>query len=59
MYNILFLFVIFVGVVEFRIPGLNYWDEVMLMAVPLYYVIQKRKLQILQKEIVYYTLYFL
>ena len=46
MYNILFLFVIFVGVVEFRIPGLNYWDEVMLMAVPLYYVIQKRKLQI-------------
>lgn len=46
MYNILFLFVIFVGVVEFRIPGLNYWDEVMLVAVSLYCILKKGKLLI-------------
>lgn len=46
MYNILFLFVIFVGVVESRIPGLNYWDEVMLVAVPLYCILKKGKLLI-------------
>lgn len=39
-YNTLFILTIFIGVLSFRIPGLNYWDEV---AVALIFVLAIKK----------------
>lgn len=44
MYNALFLFIIFSSAIDSVIPGLNYWDEALLFAIPFFYICKDRKI---------------
>ncbi len=46
MYKLLFVFIILISSFDYRIPGLNYWDETLIVAVPLYYMLASRRISI-------------
>lgn len=51
MYNLFFAFIILASTIDFRIPGLNYWDEALLIAVPLYYLVKTRKFSVRRDQL--------
>lgn len=51
MYKIFFLFIILISSFDYRISGLNYWDEALIVLVPLYYILVSRKITIRRKQL--------
>lgn len=51
MYKVLFLFIILITAFDYRIFGLNYWDELFIVLVPLYYMFASRRLIIRKKQL--------
>lgn len=51
MYKILFLFVILISSFDYRIAGLNYWDEALIVVGPLYYILATKRICIKRKQL--------
>lgn len=51
MYKIFFLFIILIGTVDYRIAGLNYWDEALVVVVLLYYIFVRKKISIKKNQL--------
>lgn len=51
MYKLLFVFIILISSFDYRIPGLNYWDETLIVAVPLYYMLASRRISIKKSQL--------
>lgn len=51
MYKILFLFVILISSFDYRIAGLKYWDEALIVIGPLYYILAQKRICIKKKQL--------
>lgn len=51
MYKLLFVFLILIGSFDYRISGLNYWDEALLFVVPAYYLLTSKKIFLKKEQI--------
>ena len=51
MYKLLFALLILIGSFDYRISGLNYWDEALLFVVPAYYLLTSKKIFLKKEQI--------
>ena len=51
MYKFFFTFIILASILDYRIFGLNYWDEILVVFVPLYYILDSKKISIKKSKL--------